>query len=127
MLGISGVSSDARDVEAAVNAGNERAKLTHEIYVNRVVNVVGGYVAQMGGVDAIAFTAGLGENDVTLREKICKGLEEAFGLDMNYELNAKSRGKEICISNPESKVQVWVVPTNEELMIARDTVRLLGL
>ena len=127
MLGISGVSSDARDVEAAVNAGNPRAQLTHDIYVNRVVNVVGGYVAQMGGVDAIAFTAGLGENDSTLREKICKGLEEAFGLDMNYELNSKSRGKEICISNPESKVQVWVVPTNEELMIARDTVRLLGL
>ena len=127
MLGISGVSSDARDVEAAVNAGNPRAQLTHDIYVNRVVNVVGGYVAQMGGVDAIAFTAGLGENDTTLREKICKGLEEAFGLDMNYELNAKSRGKELCISNPDSKVQVWVVPTNEELMIARDTVRLLGL
>ncbi len=127
MLGISGVSSDARDVEAAVNAGNPRAQLTHDIYVNRVVNVVGGYVAQMGGVDAIAFTAGLGENDTTLREKICKGLEEAFGLDMNYELNSKSRGKDICISNPGSRVQVWVVPTNEELMIARDTVRLLGL
>lgn len=127
MLGISGVSSDARDVEAAINAGNPRAQLTHDIYVNRVVNVVGGYVAQMGGVDAIAFTAGLGENDVTLREKICKGLEEAFGIVMDYELNAVSRGKEICISKPESKVQVWVVPTNEELMIARDTVRLLGL
>ncbi len=127
MLGVSGVSSDARDVEAAVNAGNPRAQLTHDIYVNRVVNVVGGYVAQMGGVDAIAFTAGLGENDTTLREKICKGLEEAFGLVMDYELNSKSRGKELCISKPESKVQVWIVPTNEELMIARDTVRLLGL
>ena len=127
MLGVSGISSDARDIEDAVNQGNERAVLTQAVYVNRVINVVGGYVMQMGGVDAIAFTAGLGENDTHLRHQILEKMEECLGLSINYELNDKTRGKEVCISNPESKVQVYVVPTNEELVIARDTVRLLGL
>ena len=127
MLGVSGISSDARDIEDAVKQGNERAILTQAVYVNRVINVVGGYVMQMGGVDAIAFTAGLGENDTNLRHQILEKMEECLGLSINYELNDKTRGKEVCISNPESKVQVYIVPTNEELVIARDTVRLLGL
>ncbi|MEG0077470.1 acetate kinase [Anaerorhabdus sp.] len=127
MLGISGISSDARDIEDAVARGDERAKLTHEIYVNRVVNVVGGYFMQMGSVDAVAFTAGLGENDTLIRELICKGLEKGLGLSIDYELNSKIRGKEIAISKPDSKTAVWVVPTNEELVIARDTVKILGL
>lgn len=127
MLGISGISSDARDIEDAVAKGNERAKLTHDVYVNRVVNVVGGYYMQMGSVDAITFTAGLGENDTLIRELICKGLEKGLGLSMDYELNSKTRGKEIKISKDDSKVAVFVVPTNEELVIARDTVRILGL
>lgn len=127
MLGISGISSDARDIEDAVAEGNERAKLTHAVYVNRVVNVLGGYFMQMGGVDAISFTAGLGENDTLIRKLVMQGIEKALGLSIDYELNDKSRGKEIRISKDDSKVSVWVVPTNEELVIARDTSRLLGI
>lgn len=126
MLGISGISSDARDIEDAVAQGNERAILTQQLYVNRAINVIGGYFVQMGGCDAIVFTAGLGENDTNLRHQICEKLEKAMGLKMNYELNDKTRGKEVCVSADDSKVQVWIVPTNEELVIARDTYSLLG-
>lgn len=127
MLGVSGISSDARDIQSAVHEGNERAILTVDLYTNRVVNVAGGYFAQLGHVDAIAFTAGLGENDSEIRERILKGLEEAMGLSIDYELNRSIRGKEALISRPDSKIQVWVIPTNEELMIARDTASLLHL
>ena len=126
MLGISGISSDARDIENAVAEGNERAILTQQLYVNRAINVIGGYYFQLGGCDAIVFTAGLGENDCNLRHQICEKLEKAIDLKMNYELNDKTRGKEVCVSADDSKVQVWVVPTNEELVIARDTYSLLG-
>lgn len=126
MLGISGISSDARDIEDAVAQGNERAILTQQLYVNRAINVIGGYFIQMGGCDAIVFTAGLGENDTNLRHQICEKLEKAMNLKMNYELNDKTRGKEVCVSAEDSKVQVWIVPTNEELVIARDTYTLLG-
>ncbi|MDI9519162.1 MAG: acetate kinase, partial [Bacillota bacterium] len=125
MLGVSGVSSDARDVGDAAKEGNKRAILTQEIYVNRVINVVGGYYMQLGSVDAIAFTAGLGENDTYLRGKILEALEEGMGLSIDYELNAVSRAKEIKLSKEDSKVAVYIVPTNEELVIARDTHRLL--
>ncbi|MFV0380144.1 MAG: acetate/propionate family kinase [Anaerorhabdus sp.] len=127
MLGISGISSDARDIEAAVNSGNEQAKLTYDIYVNRVINTIGGYFLQMGGVDAIAFTAGLGENDTFLRELVLKAIESGLNLSIDYELNNKTRGKECCVSKENSNVQVWIVPTNEELVIARDTKRILGI
>jgi len=126
MLGISGISSDARDVANAAKEGNERAILTQELYVNRVVNVVGGYYMQLGHVDAMVFTAGLGENDTYIRELILKGLQEGMGLNIDYELNDKTRD-ERKISKADSKVDVYVVPTNEELMIVRDTVRILGL
>lgn len=126
MLGISGISSDARDIENAVAEGNERAILTQKMYVNRVINVVGGYYMQMGGCDAMAFTAGLGENDTNLRGMICEALEKGMGVHIDHELNNKTRGKEVCLSTEDSKVSVWVVPTNEELVIARDTYRLLG-
>ncbi|MPN50261.1 Acetate kinase [bioreactor metagenome] len=82
---------------------------------------------QMGGVDAISFTAGLGENDTLIRKLVMQGIEKALGLSIDYDLNDKSRGKEIQISKNDSKVSVWVVPTNEELVIARDTCRLLGI
>ncbi len=127
MLGVSGISSDARDIQAAVDAGNERAILTVNLYQNRVVNVVGGYYMQLGNVDAMVFTAGLGENDAQTRERILKGLEKGMGLSIDYDLNAKIHGKECLISKPDSKIAVYVIPTNEELVIARDTVRLLGL
>ena len=127
MLGISGISSDARDIQAAAEKGDERAILTQNLYVNRVINVVGGYFAQLGHVDTITFTAGLGENDTNIRKMILKRLEEALGLDIDYKKNDEARGVECCISNPDSKVAVYVVPTNEELVIVRDTANILGL
>lgn len=126
MLGISGISSDARDIEKAYHEGNERAILTLKLYVNRVINVIGGYVMQLGHVDAISFTAGLGENDSHLRGLILDALKEGLGLSINSELNDQIHGKEAKISNDDSKVDVYVVPTNEELVIARDTYRILG-
>lgn len=127
MLGVSGISSDARDIEEAVDAGNTRAILTVQLYVNRIINVIGGYYTQLGHVDAIVFTAGLGENDAIMRERILKRLEEALGLDIDYELNAKTHGTEAKISREGSRHAVYVIPTNEELVIARDTARLLNL
>ena len=126
MIGISGVSSDSRDVEAAMKEGNERAKLTYDLYANRVINVVGGYVAQLGHVDALTFTAGLGEHATIVREMICQRLEESLGIKIDYELNAKTHSQQE-LSTPDSKVKVFVVPTNEELAIVKDTVRILGL
>ncbi|MCI6271837.1 MAG: acetate kinase [Erysipelotrichaceae bacterium] len=126
MLGVSGISSDARDIEDAAKNGNERAILTQKLYVNRCVNLIGGYYMQLGKVDALAFTAGVGENDATLREMILKGLQEGMGLSVDYELNSKIRGKEVKISFDDSKTQIYIVPTLEELVIARDTYRLLN-
>ena len=126
MLGVSGISSDARDIQVAVDAGNPRAITTYNLYVNRAVNLIGGYYMQLGHVDAMSFTAGLGEHAVEIREGILKGLEEGMGVKIDYELNSKTHS-EAKISLPDSKVEVFVVPTNEELVIARDTVRLLGL
>ncbi|MFI3284289.1 MAG: acetate kinase [Erysipelotrichaceae bacterium] len=127
MLGVSQISSDARDIEDAAHEGKQRAVETQALYVNRLVNVIGGYVFQMGGVDSIVFTAGVGENDGSLRALTLKALEEVLGLDVDYDLNAKSRGKEIQLTTSKSKVQAWIVPTNEELMIARDAVKLLNV
>ena len=126
MAGVSGISSDSRDVEAALKQGNDRAKLTYDLYVNRVINVVGGYVMQLGHVDALTFTAGLGEHATLIREMICKKLEEGLGLKIDYELNANCHSENE-LSLPESKTKVFVVPTNEELAIVKDTVRVLGL
>lgn len=126
MLGISGVSSDSRDVEAAFKEGNERAILTQKLYAQRVVDFIGSYYMELGHVDSISFTAGLGEHAVETRERILKRLEEGLGVRVDYELNKKTHS-EAKISTPDSKVEVWVVPTNEELCIARDTVRILGL
>ncbi len=127
MLGVSGISSDARDVDAAAKEGNERAILTQKIYVNRIVNVVGGYYMQMGGCDAIVFTAGLGENDSNIRQMVCEGLASGMKLAIDSVKNAATRSQEVMFSLPESKVQAWIIPTNEELVIARDTYHLLGL
>ena len=126
MAGVSGISSDSRDVEAAMKDGNDRAKLTYDLYVNRVINVVGGYVMQLGHVDALTFTAGLGEHATLVREMICKKLEEGLGLKVDYELNSRTHNEKE-LSLPDSKVKVFVVPTNEELAIVKDTVRILGL
>ena len=119
VLGISGVSSDFRDLEAAAEEGNERAKLALDMFDYSVAKVVGSYVAAMNGVDAIIFTAGVGENAPTTRAGICQYLGY-LGAELDEEANAK-RGDDRLISKPDSKVQLWVIPTNEELVIARDT------
>lgn len=122
VFGISGVSSDFRDIEEAAAAGNERAVLALEAFDDRVKQYIAAYAAAMGGVDAVIFTAGLGENSALNRKNICEGLE-FMGVQVSDELN-NVRGKEVVISPADSKVKVLVVPTNEELMIARDTVEL---
>lgn len=127
LLGISGVSSDARDIQAAVDAGNERAILARKMYAQRVAGYIGSYFVQLGHVDAIIFTAGLGENDVKVREEICDLLTESLNVKLNKELNSVTRGKTVKISTDDSAIEVWVMPTDEEVMIARDTVRLLNL
>jgi acetate kinase len=127
MLGVSGISSDARDIQEAVDAGNTRAIMTVQLYVNRIINVIGGYYTQLGRVDAMVFTAGLGENDSKMRERILRKCEESMGLNIDYEMNAKTHGKEAKISKDGSRLAVYVIPTNEEVIIARDTVRLLKL
>lgn len=124
MLGVSGISSDARDIENAIEAGNERAILTRKIYAERVLQIVGGYAMQLGTVDGIVFTAGLGENDAGIRAAILDLLETGLGISYDRELNSKSRGKEVELSNADSKVKVWVIPTNEELVIASDAFRI---
>jgi acetate kinase len=127
MLGVSGISSDARDIENGIVAGNPRAKLTRNLYANRVAQTIGSYFVQLGHVDAMVFTGGLGENDVMVREAIIDRVSEAMGINLNRELNLKTRGKEVCLSDEKSKTAVWIVPTNEELVIAQDTLRILGL
>ena len=124
MLGVSGVSSDARDLENAINAGNERALLTRNVYAERVRQVLGGFAFQLGHVDALAFTAGLGENDSSVREAILDLLQEAMGIKYDKTLNHQTRGEEVRISTDDSAVEVWVVPTDEELVLARDAFEL---
>lgn len=126
MLGLSGVSSDSRDIENAVAEGNERAIITTEVYAKRVADYIGSYYMYLGGVDAIVFTAGIGENAGSIRTAVMNQVKEALGIEIDQEANSK-RGKEILISTPESKVKVFVVPTNEELVIAQDTMSLLNL
>lgn len=127
MLGVSGLSSDARDIETGIQNGNPRAVLTRNLYANRVAQTIGSYFVQLGHVDAIVFTGGLGENDVKVREAILDRVSEAMGIDYDRALNLSIRGKEVALSSPSSKTSVWVVPTNEELVIAQDTQRILGL
>ncbi len=121
MLGVSGISSDARDLGNAVQEGNPRAILTQNLYANRVAQTVGSYFVQLGHVDAMVFTGGIGENDGVIRQEILKRLEEAMNLNIDYELNAGVRGEDTLLSKEDSKTQVWLVPTDEELVIARDT------
>ena len=123
VLGVSGVSSDFRDLEEAAAAGNDRAAKALAAYNYRVVKYIGSYVAAMDGVDAIVFTAGLGENGKTMRKAVCEHLSY-LGIKIDEEAN-NVRGKDIVISTPDSKVQVMVIPTNEELAIARETLALV--
>lgn len=125
VYGISGVSSDFRDIEEAAEKGEHRAQLALDIFHNRVKRFVGAYAALMGGVDCIVFTAGLGENSALSRAEICKGLE-FLGFNIDEKKNNEGRGCAKEISTTDSKVKVYVIPTEEELMIARDTKEIVG-
>jgi acetate kinase len=124
VLGVSGVSSDFRDIEAAAEKGNERAKLALDKFAEMVKEYIGSYAAVMNGVDVLVFTAGLGENSKEMRYAVCKDLT-FFGIEIDQEKN-NTRGKEVDIAKENSKVRILVIPTNEELMIARDTVAIVN-
>jgi acetate kinase len=124
LKGISGVSNDIRDVHKAMADGNAKAKLALDVYVASARHWIGSYFFEMGGADAIVFTAGIGENDVAIRSGICAGLE-GLGIELDFALNASTRATETVISKPDSRVKVLVIPTNEELVVAREAKRLL--
>ncbi len=120
MLGISGLSSDMRDLEVAAGEGNERADVALKMYQYRVKKYIGSYAAAMGGVDLIVFTGGIGENDFRTRREVMTDMEW-LGVDFDFDLNEGLRGREVTLTRPDSRVRVMVIPTNEELVIANDT------
>lgn len=124
VLGVSGISNDMRDIEDGIEAGNERAILAMDMYEYHILKYIGAYTAVLGGADVIVFTGGVGENQTSTRETICKSLAY-LGVTFNAEAN-KVRGSEIEISGPDSKIRVVVIPTDEELMIATDTAEIVG-
>jgi acetate kinase len=124
VLGVSGVSSDMREIDAAVNEGNERAELSLKIYAYKIRKYIGAYAAVLGGLDILVFTGGVGENQMSMRKAACEGLE-FMGIQIDDTAN-NTRGKEAVVSHPEAKVKVVVIPTDEEFMIARDTLDLLN-
>jgi acetate kinase len=119
LMGVSGVSSDARDIDAAVNEGNKRADLARRMFIYRVKKYIGAYAAAMNGVDVIVFTGGIGENDAYIRAEIIKGLTY-LGIEFDESKNAV-RGEERLLTTADSKVKVCIIPTDEEWMIASDT------
>ena len=124
VIGITGISSDMRDIENAAQEGNERAQLALKMYDYRIKKYIGAYAAALGGVDVVVFTAGVGENQTGTRAQACKGLE-FMGIKIDEAKNATIHGEEAIISTPDSKVKVVVVPTDEEIVIARDTKELI--
>jgi acetate kinase len=124
LLAISGLSSDMREVEVAMSEGDPKAKLAFEMYEYRLRKYIGAYVAAMNGLDVLVFTAGIGENSVLLRKMVCIQLS-FFGVELDDELNQLHSSEDRRISSIHSKIQVLVIPTNEELMIARETYRLV--
>lgn len=124
LLGMSGISSDMREIQQAIEDGNELANDAYDVFIYRLIKYVGAYFAAMGGLDVLVFTAGIGENDWLVRQHVCEGLG-AFGVKLDLEKNTGLKGKEEILSTPDSKVQVLLVPTNEELMIAMDAYELV--
>jgi len=125
VLGVSGNSSDMRDVENAMKEGNKRAKLAWDMYEYRIKKYIGSYITALDGVDVIVFTGGVGENQTAIREHVCKGF--AFmGLKIDNELNSQSHGQEVLLSTSDSTVKVVVIPTDEEFMIASDTLEIVN-
>ena len=125
VLGVSGVSSDMRELDAACKAGNQRALLAEKMYYYRIKKYIGAYAAALGGVDVLLFTGGVGENQWGCREAVCENLQ-FMGIEIDKAVNAKVRGEEAIISIADSKVKVVVIPTDEELLIASDTVAILN-
>ncbi len=123
LLGLSGVSGDVRDLETAAAAGNARARLALDVFVAGIRNYLGALLVELGGADVIVFTGGIGENGVNIRTSVCAGLEE-LGIQLDTALNASTR-TEGRISSAASRTQVWVVPTNEEIVVARQTKQVL--
>ena len=123
-LGVSGISSDNRDIEAAAKEGNERAQLVHDMFCYQIHNYIGGYAAAMNGLDCVVFTGGIGENSPLVRADVCSNME-FFGMSIDETKNLK-RGEEVDFSTADAKVRTLVIPTDEELMIARDAAELVG-
>jgi acetate kinase len=124
LLGMSGLSPDMRDIEAAAAGGSQRAKLAIDAFVESVRGFIGSYLVALGGCDVLAFTGGIGENGIAIREAICRNLEWA-GITLDHGKN-HVRGREEKISSVESNTEIWIVPTNEELIVARQTVAVLN-
>ncbi|MFA4853547.1 MAG: acetate kinase, partial [Bacteroidales bacterium] len=125
MIGISGISSDMRDIWKVAEEGNHRAKLAMEMYIYRIKKYVGSYAAAMGGIDLVIFTGGIGENDFDVRAGVCKEME-FLGIDFDFEKNHGLKGKDAVLTKPNSKVKVMSVCTNEELVIALDTMDIIS-
>jgi acetate kinase len=124
LLGVSGVSADMRDIEKAISEGNERAKLAMDMYQYKIKKYVGSYAAALKGIDVLVFTGGVGENHTSTRAVVCEGLE-FMGMELDLELNANNRAKEVVLSTPTSKVKIVIIPTDEEFMIASDTMEIV--
>jgi acetate kinase len=124
LQGVSGVSSDMRELQSAIEAGDSRAALAFDMFAYRVKKYIGAYTAAMGGLDILVFTGGIGENDSLARQKSCDGLQW-MGIDIEHAINAATRGTETIISKPESRVKIVVIPTDEEYMIAADTMQIV--
>jgi acetate kinase len=125
LIAVSGISSDMREIDEAMNEGDKNAKLAFDMYVYRLRKYIGSYVAAMNGIDALVFTAGVGENSATIRKAVCEGIT-CFGLQLDEEKNKVRSSEDRVISTEDSRVSVMVIPTNEELMIARDTYKLIA-
>jgi acetate kinase len=125
LLGISGIGNDVRELLAEMDAGNDRARLAIEVFCYRVKKSIGAYLAVLNGADAVVFTGGIGENSAAIRERCCENLE-ALGIAIDPRSNEAAIGREAAISGPDSRTKVWVIPTNEELLIARETARLVA-
>ena len=126
LLGVSGVSSDMREVLKHASLGNERCQLAVDMFTYKVKKFIGSFTAALGGLDALVFTAGIGENSPEIRERVCEGLE-FLGISLDAEANYRSKGVEAVITKPDSSVKVLVVPTNEEQIIIEDTIKVAGL
>ncbi len=127
LLGVSELSPDTRDIEAGIQKGDEKCILAYNLYARRIADFIGQYYVRLGGCDLIIFSAGVGENSYVMRKMVCKNLEEALGVKLDDEMNKKAyQGFEGVISSKDSKIKVVVIPTDEEVMIARDIVRLVG-